>query len=432
MTYTGFDVTKLEAHCESRLRYFHDVKSYEDFATFQRNYTPDDLSLAEKIMSLFRSLDIQRFQSYNGSFRSAVTERGRLHERFREFYAPLKVTRDGECLYHAATLGLTGREGLSAALRFGCLGMLLNHKDAFQSHTIDPPRLVTLDNEDPNEPKRVVIQCKLEDIAFVLGSTSSMIRNYEVFVPRRLKYVPRRLLTYGGPAEIFALSILLNRKINIYKDFGGERFSRSLTTEELQDCFNLNTEQAVSYEWNSELVLSEPLSLFYYNKHFTVLFPKGDFHFTINYRYLTLFNLPLPERHQKLDEFFIDCDPSCFPEALSSVQQDFEKDFTERYPGVRPAKDLFVKISRYEEGIARQATQSSHQKILLPLLVPERQKRPLEERRQDNDSVSFSGFILFISFELLLIFIFRLYVASERSTGGENPLMTSIGKFRRF
>jgi hypothetical protein len=99
--------------------------------------------------------------------------------------------------------------------------------------------------------------------------------------------VPRRLLTYGGPAEILALSILLNRKIYVYKDFGGERFSGPLTAEELQNCFNLNKEQAVSYNWNSELVLSEPLSLFYYNEHFTVLFPKGGHQFTINYHYLT-------------------------------------------------------------------------------------------------------------------------------------------------
>jgi hypothetical protein len=161
-----------------------DVKSHEDFATFERNYTSDDLFLAERIMSLFRSLDIQRFQSYNGSLRSAVAERGRLHERFREFYALIKVTRDGECLYSAATLGLTGREGFSAMLRFRCLGILLKYKDKFQSHTIDPPRLVNLDNEDSNEPKKFAIQCKLEDIAFVLGSTSSMIWNYEVFIPR--------------------------------------------------------------------------------------------------------------------------------------------------------------------------------------------------------------------------------------------------------
>jgi hypothetical protein len=296
MTHTGFNVIELVAHCELRLRHFHDVKIYEDFATSGRNYTSNDLSLASKIMSLFRGLDIQRFLSYNGSLRPAVTERGRLHERFREFYAPIKVTRDGECLYSAAALGLTGREGFSAVLRFGCLGMLLKHKDKFQSHIIDPPRLVTLDSEDPNEPQKFVIQCKLEDIAFVLGSTSSMIWNYEVFIPRRLKYLPRRLFTYGGPAEIFALSILLNRKIYVYKDFGLERFSGPLTAKELQHCFNLNTEQAVSYNWNSELVLSEPLSLFYYNEHFTVLFPKGNHQFTISYHYLTPFNLPLPER----------------------------------------------------------------------------------------------------------------------------------------
>jgi hypothetical protein len=291
-TYTGFNVTELVAHCEIRLRHFHDVKSYEDFATFERNYTSDDLSLAERIVSLFRGIDIQRFQSYNGSLRSVVTERGRLHERFREFYATIKVTRDGECLYSAATIGLTGRVEFSAVLRFGCLGMLFKYKDKFQSHTINPPRLVTLDNDDPIEPKKFVIQCKLEDIAFVLGSTCSMIWNYEVFIPRRLKYVPRRLLTYGGLAEIHALSILLNRKIYVYKDFGGERFSGPLTAEVLQNCFNLNTEQAVSYDWNSELILSEPLSLFYY-EHFTVLFLKGDHQFTINYHYLTPYAITL-------------------------------------------------------------------------------------------------------------------------------------------
>ncbi len=59
MTYTRFDVTELQAHCVIRLRHFHDVRSYEDFATFERNYTSDVLSLADGIMNLFRGLDLQ-------------------------------------------------------------------------------------------------------------------------------------------------------------------------------------------------------------------------------------------------------------------------------------------------------------------------------------------------------------------------------------
>ncbi len=195
--YTGLTVTELASHCEIRLRHFHNVKSYKDFETFQNNFTSADMVLAEKIRDLFQSLDIQRFQSFNRDLRSATTEGNRLHECFRQFHAPVNVTRDGECLYSAITLGLTGREGLSAVLRFGCLGMLIQYQNKFQSHAIDPSRLVTLDNEDPNEPRKVVISCKFEDIAFVLGSTSSMIWNYEIFIPERLKYVPRRLLIYG-------------------------------------------------------------------------------------------------------------------------------------------------------------------------------------------------------------------------------------------
>ncbi len=149
-------------------------------------------------------------------------------------------------------------------------------------------------------------------------------------------------------------------------------------------------------EWNSHLVSSEPLSLFYYNEHFTILFPKSDHHFTINYHYLTPFNLALPERHQTLDEFFLNCDPSCFPEDFPEVlQQSPEKNFVAKYPGVRPSEDLFVKITPYEEGIAEQATQSSHQKIVVPMLVPKRRKRPLVERKMDKESVSLSILAVF-------------------------------------
>ncbi len=98
-----------------------------------------------------------------------------------------------------------------------------------------------------------------------------------------------------------------------------------------------------------------------------------------------------------MDEFFLDCDPSCFPEDFPEVHQDHEKSFAEKYPGVRPLKDLFVKIGRYEEGIARQATQSSHQKIVVPMLVPKRLNRPLEERKMDRESVSLYISVVFAS-----------------------------------
>ncbi len=123
--YTGLTVIELEAHCEIHLRYFHNVKSFKNFETFKNNFTSADMSLAEKIRTLFQSLDIQRFQSFNGNLRSAITERSRLDELLHEFYAPVKVTRDVGCLYVAITLGLIGREGLSSVLRFGYLELSL-------------------------------------------------------------------------------------------------------------------------------------------------------------------------------------------------------------------------------------------------------------------------------------------------------------------
>jgi hypothetical protein len=120
-------------------------------------------------------------------------------------------------------------------------------------------------------------------------------------------------LYYGGPAEILTLSILTNRKINVSKDFFGKMFSKPLAIKELQLCLNENTEETVSYDWNSSLVFPEPLSLFYYNEHFTTLLTKSELHFTINYHYLAPFNDALPERHQKLDELYIGCDPTCLP-----------------------------------------------------------------------------------------------------------------------
>jgi hypothetical protein len=194
---------------------------------------------------------------------------------------PVRIRADGNCLYHAIGTGLVGDDRLSTILRFGCIGILLRHKEYFTSHVVDIRKVFFWDDVSGK-----VVLGTLADIRFSIGTLPNMVFPTTVIpIPEKLKNIPPNTLCYGGPSQILALSILTNRIINVYGHYPSEMFAENISEADFRSFLN-EKKTNISYVWKRESIHEVPLSIYLRHSHFSLLVPMSDSHFSITYNYV--------------------------------------------------------------------------------------------------------------------------------------------------
>jgi hypothetical protein len=362
-------IAQYSAHCEERLYTYHRKGAYENISKLEEVFTDEDRQLAQKISDFVRGLSVVAFDSNCKSLKVDVGVEGSLHSHFLSVYMPVKIRADGNCLYHSISTGLVGDDRLSSILRFGCLGVLLQHKDYFTSHLVNERKIFFWDDIEGK-----VVLGTLIDIAFLLGTLSKMVLNRDVIpIPEKLRNIPINTLCYGRPSQILALSILTNRVINVYEPDPSEDLAENISEIDFKSFLN-NKKTNRSYEWERRSVQKDPLSIYLQHNHFSLLMPIGQSHFTINYHFITpkdckFIKDKIPDDMIMLDDEpeIIDLESSGDDEcAVMDVDLCFEPsisrsvDISLRSPGdstcstsVHPScKDFSIVISPQEKAIA--------------------------------------------------------------------------------
>jgi hypothetical protein len=192
--------------------------------------------------------------NYDSSSKSLVVElgvRSSLHSHFLNLYVPVRVQADSNCLHNAISKGLIDDGQLSTILRFGCVGVLLQHMDYFTSQAVNQNKIffsddvhgevihgtliddgqlstilrfgcvgVLLQHMDyftsqavnqnkiffSDDVEGEVIHGTLIDVGFLLGTLSDMLfPRAEISIPAKLRNIPPNTLCYGDPSQILAL-----------------------------------------------------------------------------------------------------------------------------------------------------------------------------------------------------------------------------------
>jgi hypothetical protein len=142
--------------------------------------------------------------NYDSSSKSLVVElgvRSSLHSHFLNLYVPVRVQADSNCLHNAISKGLIDDGQLSTILRFGCVGVLLQHMDYFTSQAVNQNKIFFSDDVHGE-----VIHGTLIDVGFLLGTLSDMLfPRAKISIPAKLRNIPPNTLCFGNPSQILAL-----------------------------------------------------------------------------------------------------------------------------------------------------------------------------------------------------------------------------------
>jgi hypothetical protein len=268
-------VSKYSACCEERLWAFHRQDAYKDISQLEDLFTDEDIKLAQEILHFVRGLSVMKFNSQFKSLRVDLGVKESLHQHFQHLYTPIRIRADGNCLYHAISTGLVGDESLSTVLRFGCIGVLLQHKDYFSSNVVNEKKVFLFDDVEGT-----VVFGSLSDIGLSMGTLADMVFPITtISIPEKLKNIPPNTLCYGGPAQILALSILTNRVINVFGYYPLGPFENCMNKAEFMSFLN-EKKTKNSYVWKRECVRKVPLSIYLRHNHFSLLMPLSDSHFS--------------------------------------------------------------------------------------------------------------------------------------------------------
>jgi hypothetical protein len=242
-------IVQYSAHCEERLYTYHREGAYKNISKLEEVFTDEDRQLAQKISDFVRNLSILTLNSNFKFLGVDLGVKGTLHSHFQNQYMPVRIRADGNCLYHAISMSLVGDDRLSTILRFGCIGVVLRHKEYFTSHVVDVRKVFFWDDMSGK-----VVLGTLADIGFSMGTLPNMVFPTTVIpIPEKLKNIPPNTLCYGGPSQILALSILTNRIINVYGHYPSEMLAENISEADFRSFLN-EKKTNISYVWKRESI----------------------------------------------------------------------------------------------------------------------------------------------------------------------------------
>ena len=139
----------------------------------------------------------------------------------------------------------------------------------FDSHLIYGKRIVYYFSDS-----RGVINGSLIDVARSLGTASDFIRRKIVKKPTHLLDIPISTICWGGPAEIFLMSVVTNRVINMFRPFTENQIQNNFSISDI-GMISSELRQHERYEWITNCC-QEPINIFYDASHYTSLLPNSN------------------------------------------------------------------------------------------------------------------------------------------------------------